>query len=192
MHSVIRVIVYAKDNKDARQKAEVILNDRLGGEGEGKFDYGTFFDEDSSVSGKSRWGNLPVVALADSKEGMKLIADGMKYTKNNFKERIVTIRKLLKDYNDEELFEEKILEKPKAILVGLKDEKEQQQELFELKFFKYNCSSVGSYSGPGIYLYDNDGQGIMSSEQLQNTLNKYGSKDYEGLKVYVVPIDVHY
>ena len=63
--------------------------------------------------------------------------------------------------------------------------------------FRYWCYVAGAYTGSSIWLYDNDGEGIRSREHLKNVLNKWAdskttsSETYEGLKVFVVPADVH-
>jgi hypothetical protein len=196
MHRVIRIICYANDEKEAREKAEAILEDNLVGDN-CAFDSGTFFDEDSPVSGSSRWGNLPVVALAESKEGKKLINEGFKYTKDNFIENLKNVKELIKFYNDEELFEEEVLDVKKKILEGLEDKKDNQN--LGIRFFKYYCNDLGRDSGGGIFLYNNDGEGIKNTNDLKNVLSKwktiYEDKNvrnpYEDLKVFVVPVDVH-
>lgn len=188
MHRVIRIICYAKNKKEAREKAEEILNENLVRNGE-PFDYGTFFDEDSSGSGKNRWGNLPVVALADSKEGKKLIDEGMKFTKDEFIKNVKEVREMINFYSDEELFEENVVDVKKKILESLQDKKDKVS--LGISFFKHYCFCLGEYKGTDIYVYDNDGEGIRTTKHLKSTLNKWNSANYKDLKVFVVPVDVH-
>ena len=163
--------------------------------GENKpFDYGSFFDEENATS---RWGKLPVVCLADSKEGKKLIKDGMDVTKKSFKEDIKKVRELINFYSDEELFEGKTIDLKKQILENL----ENKPITKHISMFKYYCHSLGEYQGSSIWLYDNDGSGIRDSKNLKNILNKWeyiykdkkeGKNPYKNLKVFIIPCDVHY
>ena len=188
MPQVIRIICYSNNKKEARERAEEILNDNLVGEDK-PFDYSTFFDDNtSSVSGKSRWGNLPPVCLADSKEGKKLIDEGMKSTKDYFMTHIKDVRELIDFYSDEELFEEKIIDTKKKIIVELENKKDTS----DLHMFKYYCNCLGQYRGHSIFVYDNDGEGIRNYQHLKDVLNKWGAKEYKGLKCYVIPCDCHY
>lgn len=196
MHEVIRIICYADSSEEARSKAEEILMKNLVGDGM-PFDYGTFFDEDNGIGfGKTRWGNLPPVVLADSKEGKKLIDDGMKYTKEEFLRHLKEIREMINFYSDEELFEEEVMDTKKKILNSLENKKDASNILS----FKYPCSCLGEYEGSNIYLYDGDGSGIRNEKQLKNVLEKWKSVyEDEGKenpnkdkKIYILPIDVHY
>lgn len=162
--------------------------------GENKpFDYGSFFDEENATS---RWGKLPVVCLADSKEGKKLIKDGMDVTKKSFKEDIKKVRELINFYSDEELFEGKTIDVKKKILESLND-KPRPEHLF---MFRYYCGCLGQYDGSSVWVYNNYGEGIRSNEDLRNVLDKWecvyekvGKENpYKTLKVFVVPCDVHH
>jgi len=193
MHTIIRIICYANDKKEARIKAEDILDNNLVGDYQ-SFDYGTFFDDDFATS---RWGSRPVSCLADSKEGKKLIDEGMKFTKKEFKDNIKKVREALKEYSDEDLFEGKIVDMKKKILQKLEDKKDNNMDLH---LFKYRCWNIGDYSGRSIWLYNDDGEGIRNNEMLKDVLEKWkGFYESEGkinpnkdLKVFVVPVDVHY
>jgi hypothetical protein len=184
MHMVIRAIVYAKDKDGALDKARDIFEMLTANQH--PFDYYRMFDnEGTSVSGKGRWGDLPEACLASSKEGKELIDEGFKYTKNKFMEAIEHIRKSIEAKSDEELFEDKYVEGEDASTNGM---------------FKYWCYSAGEYEGSGIFLYNDDGEGIRSQHQLDDALNKYKAI-YEDRgqenpnkddKIWVVPADVHY
>ena len=199
MHQIIRLIVYGKDEKEAREQAEIILNENLAGEDK-PFDYGTFFDDETvKASGKARWGNLPAIVLANSKEGKKLIDDGMKFTKENFKERLKEVKELIDSYSEDELFEEIVTNLKTKILDKLDDNKGD----FRLRMFKYYCHCLGQYKGSEVFLYSNDGEGIKDSKHLKNVLTKwksiYGVEEKEGkknpyknLKVWCIPVDVHH
>lgn len=165
MHMVIRAIVYADDEKEAHENAKAIFERKT--EGQHPFDYFTMFDDTSSeMSGPARFGKRPPVSLATSKEGKKLIEDGMKYTKESFIEALEKLRKNIEGKSNEELYIERYGE------------------------YRHNAYSVGAYQGPGIFIYDNDGEGIRDPGHLHDALNKWGTKDSR--KVYVVPADVHF
>ena len=177
MHMIIRALVYAKNRKEALEAGRAIF-ERLTQVG-GVFDYFVTFDEEGSVvSGKGRWGNLPAASLVTSKMGQKLIGDGMKWTKGGFVRSLQTLRKVLGEKTDEEIFE---------------DERDDS-------LFRYHCHCAGQYLGSEIYLYDNDGSGIRKPKHLEDVLNKWeclhgkeGEKNpYKDLGIYVVPADVHF
>lgn len=179
MHMVIRVLVYDKDKKSAFSKATQTL-DRLCGEDGQPFDYFTTFDDKTStVSGEARWGKLPSVCEADSKEGKKLIEEGMEYTKNTFLENIKIARKVLKKKTDNEIFND---------------------DIFDRDMIRYRFYCLGEYRGPSIWLYDNDGEGVRTPKHLKDILNKWECiyekekkpNPYKDLTLYVVPADVHY
>ena len=71
MHYVIRALVYADTPEEALQKAKYDVFEKLvDPEYNSGFDYyQTFDNEGSCVSGRGRWGDLPAVMRADSKEG---------------------------------------------------------------------------------------------------------------------------
>jgi len=179
-HQIIYFIVYADDKKEARDKAGELLR-HIVGEGTG-FDYGTFFDEDSSVSGKSRWGNISAVVSVDSKEGKQMIKGGMKATKEGFIEKIKKVKEMINFYSDEELFEGEVIDIRNKILENLKENKK-----LYIRSFRYYCDCLGQYIGTEIWIYDNDGEGIRNNQDLKDVLNKWNM----GKKVWIVPCDVH-
>lgn len=179
MHQIIRTIVYAKTKENALEEAERVFGGLCG---EDKvFDYYTLFNDNTSkVSGKARWGELPPVVLAKGKEGKKLINEGFETTKKSFMDNIKSIKKLINNFSDEELFEGKSKEKTK--------------EEINLYMFKFYCHCAGMYKGIEIFLYDSDGEGIRDSRHLKNALNKWVSvvgNKYKDLKIWVIPADVH-
>ena len=198
MHQIIKIICYANSQEEARARAEKILNENLVGEDGQPFDYGTFFDEESSVSGKSRWGNLPPVVLANSKEGKKYIDEGMKATKDSFMGNIKKVRKLIDFYSDEELFEGEVKDTKRKIILSLGENED--KELKDISQFRIRCFWLGQYGGSEIFLYDNDGSGITDTKHLNNVLNKWkclyedkGEKNpNKNNQIWVIPCDVHH
>jgi len=189
MHMVIRAIVYAHNEEEALNKARGIFEKLCGDEGQ-PFDYYTLFDEDSPIAGKNRWGNLPVVARADSPEGKKLIDYAMRVTKKEFMDNMAEIREGLLNLTDEELFNEEL--GPNAIAIRALDQSEHIGFSYDPSMIKFSMRQVGAYVGPSVYLYDNDGEGIRTPKHLNNVLNKWGADEYKDLDVFVVPADVHH
>ncbi len=174
MHIIIRTIVYAENEEQAILDAELVF-DKICGEGK-PFDYFTMFrpEDESPVSGKTRWGNIPPVCEAESEEGKKLIEEGITATRESFMEAVEKVRNTINHYTNEQLLEE-------------------NPDMFQLY-----CNALGQYRGSEVYLYDFEGEGIKTKQGLQNALNKYSSlykekeNPYKNKKVYVVPADAHF
>ena len=177
MHMVIRAIVYANDEEEAMERARDVFDslceDHI-------FDYYTTFDEDEPMSGRARWGDLPVVAKADSPEGITLIDGGMEATKKEFMNYISRIRRILDEYTDEELYEAKY-------------------DSF-YNDIRFNARQLGQRRGTTIWLYDHEGAGITTPDHLKDVLSKwrriYEDKGKENpydkdKEIWVVPADVH-
>jgi hypothetical protein len=180
---VIRAIVYAKDEEEALDKAREIFDKLV----EDKyFDYYTTFDEDSPMSSKNRWGSLPVVAEANSPEGKKLIDDGMNFAWSEFKECMKKIRSVLDRFDDEEIFEEEVLDKTKKVELKLDGNKDLELDLSMIRYYFYCCSEYDYHS---IWLYDNSGLPITKRSRLKKVLEK---PNQHGNKIFVVPADVHF
>lgn len=188
MHQCIRFIIYAKTPEQACIKAQDLLDERLTGDGR-PFDYGNVLD----LKANNNWG-VANVTLADSKDGKKLIKDGIDYTKKHFMESIKEVRLILDKYSDDEIFEER--EDPKkdlkkAIINKLEGKSDRGM-------WKHSFYQVGKYDGSDIFLYDNDGESIRDSHHLKNTLDKWKClgenrpKLDPDDKVWVVCADVHF
>jgi len=61
------------------------------------------------------------------------------------------------------------------------------EQLFEDARFRWHCHDVGGHDGYGSLLFDSDGSCIINSKELKSAM-----KPQEGLKVYVVTVDLHY
>lgn len=195
MHKVIRIIVYAKTSKEALTKAKELFEKELVPK---PFDYGAFFDEDkSTVSGKARWGSLPAVTRADSKEGKQLIQEGMRATKQDFKDCITPIREVLNIYSDEEIWHKKILDENKKMLEVIEENNDKKDKLFNLEMFRHSCFKLGDYYDG--WLYGNDAELINDEEHLKNVLSKWRciyeerneKNPYKDLEIWVIPVDIH-
>lgn len=173
MHMVVRAVVYAKDGLEALAKARDIFSEMCGDYR--PFDYFVTFDEEGHwIAGKDRWGKLTPVARADSTEGKKLIVEGWDAQVQDFRQNLKKVRK-------------------KIFFSSWK-------KLLSNRMWRFACSCLYDTVGPDIYLYDNDGAPIGDEEHLQNALNKWEclyeddpeSNPYVGLKIFVVPADIHH
>ena len=172
MHMVIRAIVYAEDGLSALERAREIFSEMCGDYR--PFDCFVTFDEEGyKMSGKDRWGELPIAPRADSPAGKKLIAEGWNLQVASFRESLKKVRR--------------------QILSPWK-------KLISNSIWRYRCKTLYDDVGPDIYLYDADGAPIGDKDHLENVLNKweclYDDEEkpnpYKDLKVFVVPADVHY
>lgn len=183
MHMVIGVIVGAEDGEEALDKAKETLNSLVE---RGDFDYYTTFDVDGhGMSGKDRWGELPVVANIESREGKKLVEDGLKQTQNDFERAITKVRKLLQRYNNDELFEEFCTHEE----VAAKLSEEIGEELRDLHMAHYWLASAGMRYSWDTYLWDDEGERIENKRTLEYIVVAYKK---EKKKIFVVPSDVHH
>ncbi len=95
MHQVIYALVEASTEEAAFACGKAAF-DRLVGVGPDNaaiFDYYvTFDDERSSIAGKARWGELPVVALVDSEDGAELLDSGWEATRQEFERNLELLR----------------------------------------------------------------------------------------------------
>lgn len=179
MHKIIRFIIEADTKEEALKKAKTIGDEELFGEGR-DYDYGTFFDEEGSISsGKGRWGDLPDAVLVNSKEGKELIDEGMKYTKAKFIDAIKYVRGVLTKYTDEEIFEGELTNIKSKMLSEISNE----NKLRDLSMAKFYFHKAG-YKRE-TFLYSGYGEAIQSNKELKGVLESKKTK-------FVVPCDVHY
>ncbi len=182
MHMTIVAIAYATDKTRALSKAEDVFERLVRNE---VFDEFTLLDKEgfaASPSWPSRWGKHPMVVMASSKDGKRLIEEQWQATKRAFAEAITMVREGINNYTDDELFTDKVA------VDGMPG------------MFRYWCSLVGRTAGQNIFLYDDDAEGIRTEDHLANALNKWRClHEDEGKinpnadkEVWVVPADVHF
>ena len=191
MHMLIAFIVYANSPEEAFSHEKSLADELVS---KNVFDYCLSFYYDYAIQ---RWGEIPPILEANSKEGKQLIQRLMDRTWNEFKVNIGVIRKLLKDFTDEEIFEEAPSEL-KQIAAGLQNNEDEFWPLRINRAFFLDCARfLGSHS---VFLFDNDGEPIATRRYLKCVLNKWDHvyKDmkrpnpYADKKIYVVPFDAHY
>jgi len=186
---IINIIVYAEDEDEAVDEAKITLDRLCGEDGQRYFDYYSTFDEGFA---SKRWGDLPKATfictdLGSEKCGYcadrfkcytvktnEILEEAMVATKRDFLRALGEIKSGITAKSDEELFEDD-------------------------NMFKYWCHKAGEYRGNHVWLYDNDGEGIRNTTHLKNVLDKWACNNsgepepqYDNLKIYVVPADVHY
>ena len=98
MHMVIYALVETSTHDDALATGKSVF-DRLVGANPhagAVFDYYVTFDEeDTSVTGKARWGDLPTAASVDSDDGQDLLERGWEATKGEFERNLERVKEAL-------------------------------------------------------------------------------------------------
>jgi len=150
MHMVIYALVEASTENEAIAAGKTVFNRLVGAEPHScaVFDYFVTFDEeDTSVAGKARWGELPTAAPVASDNGQALLERGWEATKEEFERNLDRVKEAIDELSDEEI---------------MRDE-----DLARHAFHK-----VGAYDGPTIFLYTEHGTGIRHRGQLDRLLEK--------------------
>tara|TARA_R100001082_G_scaffold105683_1_gene77963 strand:+ start:194 stop:688 length:495 start_codon:yes stop_codon:yes gene_type:complete len=164
MHMVIRNIVYANSESEALSISHSNFDNLC--EGGRPFDYYDTFDN----GGTSYWGRkLSPTSKINTEEGRKLIVDGWRNTLRDMRYHLQEIQKITEN---------------KSALEIIKSLKHNH--------LQYHYKSIGDYRGSGVWMYDNDGEGIKSRKHLDNVINKWGANEYRDKDIYIVPADVHY
>ena len=150
MHMVIYALVEAPTQHDALVEGKAVFDRLVGANPHGcaVFDYYCTFDEDdTTVAGKARWGDLPTAAPINSEEGGELLDRAWKATKEEFQRNLDRVKEALDELSDEAI---------------MRDE-----DLARHAFHK-----VGAYDGPTIFLYTEHGTGIRHRGQLDRLLEE--------------------
>ncbi|GAD53087.1 hypothetical protein MBEHAL_1847 [Halarchaeum acidiphilum MH1-52-1] len=107
----------------------------------------TFDEEDTSVAGKARWGELPTAAPVDSDDGQDLLERGWEATKEEFERNLDRVKEAIDELSDEEIMRDEDLA-------------------------RHAFHQVGAYDGPTIFLYTEHGTGIRHRGQLDRLLEE--------------------
>lgn len=166
MRQNIGIIVYANNDNEALDKAESILE--------------SFIEEHVFT----KYSELPIPMLADSKEGKKVIKTRMKDTRQEFMKNITELRAILKQYSNEYLFKNLYIKRKNKDVVNLRD----------------RAFLMGQYHGPAIFLYTHEAEGVRTPKTLRNALDKWScnykknpeTNPYKDKKVWVVSAEVTY
>ena len=150
MHMVIYALVEGSTHDDALATGKTVF-DRLVGtdpHASAVFDYYvTFYENDTTVAGKARWGDLPTAAPIDSDDGQDLVERGWEATKEEFERNLERVKQALDEISDEEIMRDEDLA-------------------------RHAFHQVGAYDGLTIFLYNEYANGIRHREQLDRILEE--------------------
>jgi len=166
MHMVIYALVEASTEDEALAAGKAVFDRLVGAEPHSRavFDYFVTFDEeDTSVAGKARWGDLPTAAPINSEEGGELLDRAWKATKEEFQRNLDRVKEAIDELSDEAI---------------MRDE----------NLARHAFHQVGAYEGPSIPMYDQHAQGIRHRGQLDRVLEE----DEDSRTLWIVPADVHF
>jgi len=106
MHLLIYALVEASTEDEALAAGKSVFRQLVGAEPQSGavFDYFVAFDEeDTTVAGSARWGDLPVAAPVESDEGEELLERGWEATKEEFKRNLDRVKEAIEEHSDEDL-----------------------------------------------------------------------------------------
>jgi len=180
MHMKPAALVFADSEGEAVEMArgvfrQLCLNQE-------PFDYFELMQMDGETG---NWKEGEVAYKQDSPEFSKIVTKRMEYTKLEFMRYLKDIRRALKSKTDEQLFAARFGD----VKVGKKT-----------VMFRYSCGILGQYHGSGIWLYDQDGEGIREPGHLKDVEDKWPDiheevgkpNPYAGKKLWAVVADVHF
>jgi hypothetical protein len=150
MHMVIYTLVEASTQKDALATGKTVFDRLVGADPHSSavFDYYVCFDEeDTTVAGKARWGELPTAAPVDSDDGQDLLDQGWEATKEEFERNLERVKEAIDELSGEEIMRDEDLA-------------------------RHAFHQVGAYDGPSVFLYDQHVTGIRHREQLDQILEE--------------------
>ena len=150
MHMVIYALVEASTQNDALATGKTVFDRLVGADPHSSavFDYYVSFDEENTtVAGKARWGDLPAAAPVDSDDGQDLLDQGWEATKEEFERNLERVKEAIDELSDEEIMRDEDLA-------------------------RHAFHQVGAYDGPSVFLYDQHATGIRHREQLGRILEE--------------------
>jgi len=106
MHMVIYALVEESTHDDALATGKTVFDRLVGADPHAGavFDYHVTFDEeDTSVAGTARWGELPTAAPVDSDDGQELLERGWEATKEEFERNLDRVKEAIGELSDEEI-----------------------------------------------------------------------------------------
>ena len=166
MHMVIYALVEAPTQHDALVEGNAVFDRLVGAKPHGcvVFDYYRTFDEDeTTVAGKARWGDLPMAAPINSAAGGELLDRAWRATTDAFQRHLDRVREALEEFSDEAIMRDEDLA-------------------------RHAFHQVGAYEGPSIPMYDQHAQGIRHRGKLDRVLEE--KEDSQTL--WIVFADVHF
>jgi hypothetical protein len=147
---VIYALVEASTQNDALATGKTVFDRLVGADPHSSavFDYYVCFDEENTtVAGKARWGDLPAAAPVDSDDGQNLLDQGWEATKEEFERNLERVKEAIDELSDEEIMRDEDLA-------------------------RHAFHQVGAYDGPSVFLYDQHATGIRHREHLDRLLEE--------------------
>jgi hypothetical protein len=147
---VIYTLVEASTQNDALATGKTVFDRLVGADPHSSavFDYYVCFDEENTtVAGKARWGDLPAAAPVDSDDGQNLLDQGWEATKEEFERNLERVKEAIDELSDEEIMRDEDLT-------------------------RHAFHQVGAYDGPSVFLYDQHATGIRHRGQLDRLLEE--------------------
>jgi len=112
MHMVIYALVEASTQNDALATGKTVFDRLVGADPHSSavFDYYVSFDEENTtVAGKARWGDLPAASPVDSDDGQDLLDQGWEATKEEFERNLERVKEAIDELSDEEIMRDENL-----------------------------------------------------------------------------------
>jgi len=125
--------------------------------------YVTFDEEETTVAGKARWGDLPAAAPVTSDEGEELLERAWETTTETFQRNLNRVKQALEEHSDDEIMRDE----------GLA---------------RHAFQQVGASRGPSICLYDQHATGIRHRRHLDRLLEDTDESE----TCWIVPADIHF
>jgi hypothetical protein len=167
MHQLSYALVPALTTDDALTNARSVF-DRLveitGHDPTGFDEYWLLTDDNRTIELTTRGDDLPTVVRLDSEQGQELLDRGWQATQQTFERNLTKIKESLDTLSEQQI--------------------QQNTDLVRL-----NCLRLGQSTGPGIFLYDRNGNGIRDRAHLERLL----ATDLPAeLAYWVVPADTYF
>ena len=147
-HTIIHILVPGSDKNNAISNANAALDQLVES---GDFAY-------YSTGKQMHQKHIPDALKADTPEGKALIEQSFKSAREKFLENIEIVRSTLAMFTNNELLEADPGGKP-------------DQE-YHCRMFGSFCSDLGTDRGPGVKLYDEEGNGILATKELDVVLKQ--------------------
>jgi len=157
VHYLVRLIVNADTKEDAHAEAERAMDELVEWHE---------FDWYNQTAENSRWPDCWEPIRLSTKKAQAMVADAMTEQRNDFKRTMDSIRFMLNNYTDEQIFSEEF----------------EQIEGYYLS--RYQFSRASGYHANTCQLFGEDGYSITNQKQLDGYL-----KDTKNL--WVVQVDCH-
>ena len=150
MHIVIHALVEASTEEEAVDAGKTVFDQLVGVDPYATpvFDYYVCFDEDeTTVAGSARWGDLPTAAPVDAPEGQELLERGWTATEEQFERNLERVKDALDELSDAEI-------------------------MANVDLARHAFHQVGAYEGPTVFLYDEFRNGIRHRGRLDGILEE--------------------